>query len=700
MRAGFLIILFSFLITGLYSQNFNYPTTKKSDVKDDYHGVLIPDPFRWLEDDNSPETEAWVKSQVDFTESYLSKIPFRDKIRKRLTELWNYEKMGIPYRAGDNYVYSRNEGLQQQSVYYIRPAAGGEAKVLLDPNKLSDDGTTSVTQISFSGNNEYMGYGISKGGSDWNEFFVLDVKSGKLLPDHIKWVKFSSISWAGNGFFYSRYDAPAENEELKAENNFHRLYYHKLGTPQSEDQFIFSVKDSPKSIVYGGVSENEDYLFIYVNEATYPHSKLWYKDLKNGKDIKPVIDEYFTSTSVIDVHEGKFVCVSDYNAANKRIVIIDPSNPAKENWKELVPEGKFVIEDAFTAGGKLFIHYLQDAYSKIQVYELTGKKTAEMALPGIGSASGFSGKMKNNELFYGFTSFTQPYTIYRYDVEKNKSEVFFAPDIPVDVSQFVTEQVFYTSKDGTKIPLFLVYKKGFVKDGKAPAMLYGYGGFRVSMTPSFRLSAIPLLEKGGVYAMACLRGGSEYGEEWHQAGMLDKKQNVFDDFIYAAEYLIKNGYTSPEYLAINGGSNGGLLVGACLLQRPDLFRVAIPQVGVLDMLRYQKFTIGWAWVSEYGSSENKDQFRFLIDYSPLHNVKTNTRYPATFITTADHDDRVFPAHSFKFAAELQDKYKGPDPILIRIETNAGHGAGISTSKRIDEITDILSFAFFSMGLEY
>ncbi len=700
MRAGLLFLLISFLMVNLNSQNFNYPPATKSEVKDNYHGTMIPDTYRWLEDDNSSETAAWVKSQVNFTENYLSKIPFREKIRKRITELWNYEKVGVPYRVGDYYVYSRNEGLQQQSVYYIRPVSGGEARVLLDPNKLSSDGTTSVTQLSFSENSKYMGYGISKGGSDWNEFFVMDLKSGKLLSDHIEWVKFSAISWAGDGFFYSRYDAPEENEELKAENNFHKLFYHKIGTAQSEDQFIFSVKDSPQSIVYGGVSEDENHLFIYINEATYPHSKLYHKDLKNNGAIKPVIDEYFTSTSVIEVYEGKLICISDYNAPNRRIVMIDPANPAKENWIESIPESKFVIEDAFIAGGRIFVHYLQDAYSRIKVFDLRGKNLAEMELPGIGSASGFSGKMKNNELFYGFTSFTLPYTVYRYDIEKNKSEVFFAPSIAVDVSQFVTEQVFYTSKDGTKIPLFLVYKKGFVKNGKAPALLYGYGGFRVSMTPGFRLSAIPLLEKGGVYAMACLRGGSEYGEEWHQAGMLDKKQNVFDDFIAAAEYLINNGYTSPDYLAINGGSNGGLLVGACMLRRPDLFKVAIPQVGVLDMLRYQKFTIGWAWVSEYGSSENKDQFNFLINYSPLHNVKSGINYPATLITTADHDDRVFPAHSFKFAAELQDKYKGPNPVLIRIETNAGHGAGISTSKKIDEITDILSFTLYNMGLEY
>ncbi|OQY72729.1 MAG: S9 family peptidase [Ignavibacteriales bacterium UTCHB3] len=689
-------LLFGLLMKPAEAQHFKYPETKKVDVTDDYHGTKIADPYRWLEDDNSPETKAWVEAQNKTTQEYLAKIPFRNKLKERLTELFDYEKYGQPFKAGKYYLFFKNDGLQEQSVLYIQDGPEGTPKVFLDPNELSDDGTTSLAGYYVSNDGKYFGYAISQGGSDWNEFFVKEIETGEDMPDHLQWIKFSGMAWYGEGFFYSRYDEP-KGDLLKGKNEYQKLYYHKLGTAQSEDVLIYKNDSEPEEMFFADVTEDERYLFISVMQGSARHNKLYYKDLKADGEIIPLVDVYEASYSVVgNVGENLFVMTNN-NAPNY----------ALENWnlsdlsakKTIIPNKKEVISGVSFVDNKLITTYLKDAQSVVEVYSLTGEKLWDVPLPGIGVVGGFRGKETDKEVFFTFTSLTSPPSIWLYKVAENKAELFRKSALKFDESQYESKQVFYKSADDTEIPMFIVHKKGLKFVGDAPTMLYAYGGFNISMSPSFRVSIIPLLEKGGVFAIACLRGGGEYGKEWHEGGMLDKKQNVFNDFIAAAEYLIVNNYTNPGRLGINGGSNGGLLVGAVMLQRPDLFKVAIPQVGVLDMLRFHKFTIGWAWVSEYGSADNPEQFNFLIKYSPLHNVKQGKRYPATLITTADHDDRVFPAHSFKFAAELQAKGSGVSPYLLRVTTKAGHGAGKSTSQAIDEYADVYSFFFFNTGVE-
>jgi len=694
-----LFLLFTFAFTE--EPPLKYPVTKKVDHIDDYFGTKVKDPYRWLEDTKSPETQEWIQAQKALTDKYLASIPFRSKLKARFEELWNYEKYSAPQKIGDYYYFRKNDGLQEQSVLYIQKGLKGEAEVLLDPNTFSKDGSISLSGTSFSKDYKYLAYGISRGGSDWQEYFVMDVQTRKKLKDHLKWIKFSFPSWYKDGFFYSRYDEPPkEKDKLKVKIQAQKLYYHKLGTPQSEDKLIYQNPDNPKQGFYGMVPDDEKYLIISVWEGGSDFNLLYYKDLEKDSPIMPIIDKPIGHFNINDVIDDKIAITTDYETPNYKLILVDPKKPQKENWETLIPESSDILRGASFVGGKLLAAFLKDANTRITVFDVKGKKLYDVQLPGIGSAGGFSGKKEDNEVFYTFTSFTTPSTIYHYNIKENKSTLFRKPAIKFNSDEFETKQIFYESKDKTKVPMFITYKKGLKLNGKNPTLLYGYGGFNVPMVPAFRSSIIPLLEKGGVFATACLRGGGEYGEKWHRGGMLENKQNVFDDFIAAAEYLINAKYTSPQYLAINGGSNGGLLVGAVANQRPGLFKVAIPQVGVMDMLRFQKFTIGWAWVADYGSSDNKDQFKYLYAYSPLHNIKEGVEYPAILVTTADHDDRVFPAHSFKYIATLQEKYKGENPVLIRIETKVGHGAGTSTSKRIQLVTDMYAFMLYNMNLEF
>ena len=694
------LILIAFLFVSAQAQNqqIKYPAAKKGDQVDDYHGTKVPDPYRWLEDNNSKETSEWVEAENKVTQDYLSKIPFHDALRKRLTDLWNYEKYSAPSKHGDYYTFSKNDGLQEQSVIYIQKGLNGTPDVLLDPNKLSRDGSISLGSVIFSKDDKYMCYGISRGGSDWREFYVMDVQTKNSTDDYIKWSKFSGTSWFKDGFYYSRYDEPKAGEELKQKVEFQKLYYHKLGTPQSDDKLIMEDKQNPDYGFGGGVTDDERFLIINVSQGTAPENLLYYKDLTNDSPINPVFDKFEAEYGVVDNLGDKFLISTNYKAPNNKLILVDPQKPAKKNWKTIIPESKNVMQSVSLVGGKLFVTYLKDANSQVSIYDTNGKYLYDVKLPSLGTVGGFGGKKDENETFYTFTSFTYPPTIYKYDVKNNKSELFRKAAVKFDPASYETKEVFYNSKDGNKVPMFIVYKKGIKLDGSNPTLLYAYGGFNIATLPSFSVARIPLLENSVVYASACLRGGSEYGEAWHKAGMLDKKQNVFDDFISAGEYLVKNKYTSPGKLAIQGGSNGGLLIGAVINQRPDLFKVAFPMVGVMDMLRFHKFTIGWAWTSEYGSSDNADQFKFLSKYSPLHNIKKSATYPATMITTADHDDRVFPAHSFKYAATLQEMNDGKNPTLIRIETKVGHGAGTSTSKSIELYTDLWSFMFYNMGI--
>lgn len=694
---GFLLILITFSCS-TKKMKVNYPITAKVDTVDNYFGVKIADPFRWLEDDKSEQTANWVKAQNEVTESYLNNISFRNKLKNRLTELWDYEKYSTPEKVKDFYVYYKNDGLQEHSVVYIQYGFDAEPEVLLDPNKLSDDGSVSLAGLSFSNDGKYASYAISRGGSDWREIYVLDVKTKQLLDDHLMWAKFTGMAWYKDGFYYSRYDEPKEKDILKAKNEFQKLYYHKLGTPQSDDKLVLEDKKNPKLGFSAQVTDDEKYLIIYGWQGTANENVVFFKDLQKNSNIKFIFSKFDAQYNVVDNIDNKFIVVTNLNSPNKKIILVDPNKPDIKNWKEIMHETGNVIQSVSYVGKKLIINYLKDASSFVTVTNINGEQLYDLELPGVGSVSGFGGKKDQTEVFYTFTSFTYPPTIFKYNVENNKSELFRKPDVKFNPEDYETKQVFYKSKDGTAIPLFITHKKGLELNGKSPTLLYAYGGFNISLTPSFSVARIPILENGGVYAMACLRGGNEYGEEWHKAGMLDNKQNVFDDFIAAAEYLITEKYTSPNKLAIQGGSNGGLLIGAVINQRPELYAVAFPMVGVMDMLRFHKFTIGWAWVSEYGSSEDSLQFQNLYKYSPLHNIKSDLNYPATMITTADHDDRVFPAHSFKYAAELQEKYKGDNPVLIRIETKVGHGAGTSTSKSIELYTDLWSFMFYNLDI--
>lgn len=676
----------------------NYPISQRVDTVDIYHGVEVADPYRWLEDDNSDSTKAWVNKQNKVTNDYLAEIPFRQKIQDRLTQIWDYPKYGMPFKKGDYWYYYKNNGLQPQYVIYQMESLDGESVVFLDPNTFSEDGTVALSGLSFSKDGKLCTYSLSSGGSDWREIFVMNVETKTKLADHLKWIKFSGMSWYNDGFYYSRYDEPKEGDELKGVNENSKIYYHKAGTAQSADQLIYEDKENPKFSWYMGTTEDEKYLILSGNDPSARGNSLYFKKADDPKAEFVTIQEDFEhNTWVLDNEGEDLFIMTNKDAPRNRVYKIDANNPA--NSKEVIPQTTDVLDNVGMAGGKLLVSYMHDASSKAYVYNLDGSLEHQIKLPAIGSISGFSGDKDSNTAFYSFTSFTYPSMTFKYDIKNNKTEVFRKSGIDIDIDLYETKQVFYTSKDGTKIPMFIVHKKGLELKGQNPTLLYGYGGFNVSLTPFFSISNLVLLENGGVYALPNIRGGGEYGEEWHQEGTQLNKQNVFDDFIAAAEYLIDNGYTSSEKLAIRGGSNGGLLVGACMTQRPELFKVAIPQVGVMDMLRYHKFTIGYYWVPDYGSSDDKVQFENLMKYSPLHNIKTRTCYPATMITTADHDDRVVPAHSFKFAAELQSKQSCANPTIIRIETKAGHGAGKSTEKVIEEATDIWSFMFYNMGVE-
>ncbi|AIZ62947.1 prolyl endopeptidase [Hymenobacter sp. DG25B] len=679
-----------------------YPTPRKSNQTDDYHGTSVTDAYRWLEDADSPETKAWVTAENKVTFGYLDKIPFRDKIRERLTQIWNYERYGIPQQEGEYLYFQKNDGLQNQAVLYVQKVGEEKEEMLLDPNKFSTDGTTALAGTYFSNDHRYLAYATSGGGSDWQQLKVMDLKTRQPLKDELNWVKVSGAAWDKNGFYYSRYDAPKAGEnKLSGKNEFHKVYYHQLGTEQSADKLVYEDKTMPLGFRYAGTTDDERFLIISLTDGKADGNRLLVRDLKAPKPaakFTAVGSTYEFNSSVIGNLDGKLLVHTNYKAPRFRLVLIDPKKPQEANWKDVLPQTTDKLEEVSQVGGHLIASYLHDASSLVKVYSEKGEFLSDVALPALGTASGFHGRRADKEVYYAFTSFAYPTTIYRYNVASGQSTVFRKPKVDVNPDDYVVQQVFYASKDHTKIPMFIVHRKGLKLDGQNPTYLYAYGGFNVSLTPGFSVTRMLWLENGGVLAIPNLRGGGEYGEAWHQAGMTPHKQNVFDDFIAAAEYLSIQSYTNPGKLAIAGGSNGGLLVGATMTQRPDVAHVAFPAVGVMDMLRYQKFTIGWNWVPEYGSSDNYAQFQNLYKFSPLHNLKTGVNYPATLITTADHDDRVVPAHSFKFAATLQEVNSGPNPQLIRIDVNAGHGAGKSTRLLIDEWTDIWSFAYYNMGL--
>lgn len=695
------IIMLSFFMSSVLvpQTKLKYPLTKKDDVKDNYFGTIVPDPYRWLENDTASAVKEWVKEENKVTFSYLDKIPYREKIKARLEKLWNYPKYSAPFKAGKNYFFFKNDGLQNQAVLYIQDGLNAKPEVFLDPNNLSKDGTVSLSAYAPSKDGKYFAYGTASGGSDWNEFHVMDVATKKVLSDELKWIKFSGIAWFKDGFFYSRYPTPAKGEELTSKNEFHKVYYHKLGTEQSSDSLIYENLSQPKLTVGAQTTEDERFLILYLSTGT-SNNALYVQNLeKPGSRVLKVIDNYDHNYSIVDNIGDKLLVLTDKNAPKYRLVLIDPENPGETNWQTIIPEKNDVLQSVSVIGGKLVAIYMKDASNRMFMYNLSGNNEEEIKLPVLGTIESLSGKRNDNIAFYDFTSFTFPPTIYELNVNDNTSTIFRKPEINFNFDNYITKQVFYNSKDGAKVPMFIVYKKGLKRNGNNPAFLYAYGGFDISINPAFSITRLIFLENGGVLAIPNIRGGGEYGEAWHKAGMLGKKQNVFDDFIAAAKYLIKEKYTSSQRLAINGASNGGMLIGAVTNQKPDLFRVAIPQVGVQDMLRFQKFTIGWAWVNEYGSSDDSAQFQYLYKYSPLQNIRLGVNYPAIMATTADHDDRVVPAHSFKYIATLQDKYKGNNPILIRIETRAGHGAGKPTSKIIDEWTDIWSFIFYNLGVK-
>lgn len=677
-----------------------YPKAKKDLTVDQYAGKKIADPYRWLENDTASDVREWVKAENKVTHDYLNQIPFRDKIKRRLTEIWNFPKFSAPFKEGEYYFFFKNDGLQNQSILYYQLGLKGTPSVFIDPNILSADGTVSLASYTFSKDHKLCAVGTAASGSDWNEIYVMDVATKKKLTDKIKWVKFSGATWRGNGFYYSRYDEPSKGKEFSNQNKFMKIYYHEIGKLQVADKLIFEDKAHPLRYFNASITEDERFLLINVSEGTTGTEVLVQDLSKNEKIFKTLFPGFKNNFNVIDNNGDKIFAVTDLGAPRYRLVEVDPNNSAPKNWKDIIPQSNDLLENVGTAGGKLFPVFLKDASSRVFQYDYKGKMEHEIILPGIGTVSGIGGKKEDRELFYSYVSFTNPGEIFHYDINSGKSEVFRKSEVRFNADEFETKQVFYTSKDGTNIPMFIIHKRGIAFDGNNPTMLYGYGGFNISLTPSFSVSRMMFLENGGVYAIANLRGGGEYGEDWHRAGMLEKKQTVFDDFIAAAEYLISSKYTSPEKLAINGGSNGGLLVGACITQRPELFKVAIPQVGVLDMLRYHKFTIGWGWAVEYGTSDSAEQFNYLIKYSPLHNVMDGINYPATMIMTADHDDRVVPAHSFKFAAELQSKQKRDgNPTIIRIDSKAGHGAGKPTAKLIEDATDMWSFVLWNLGVE-
>jgi len=685
--------------TEMVENNYQmYPETRKCDTIDTYFGTEVKDPYRWLEDDMSDETADWVKRQNKHTFTYLNEIPFRDVLKDRLTKLWNYEKLGSPFKEGKNTFYYKNDGLQNQ--YVIYKEKGDSEEIFLDPNTFSDDGTTSLGGLSFSKDGSLLAYSISEGGSDWRKVILMDVESKKIMEDTLMDIKFSGLSWFGNeGFYYSSYDKP-DGSELSAKTDQHKLYYHKLGTAQSEDKVIFGGDENNKRRYVGGnVTEDDKYLIISASTST-SGNELYIQDLSSpNAGLVTMVDNFDSDTYLMDNEGSNLILVTNLNAPNKRIVTVDASKPSVENWVDLIKETTEVLS-ASTGGGYIFTKYMVDAISKIKQYDYNGKFIRDIELPGPGTANGFSGKKEQNKLYYSYTNYHTPGNIYSFMADEGISELYWKPEIDYDGNDFESKQVFYNSKDGTKIPMIITYKKGIKLDGTNPTLLYGYGGFNISLTPRFSITRTVWMEQGGILAVANLRGGGEYGKAWHDAGTQLQKQNVFDDFIAAAEYLIAIKYTSSEKLAIQGGSNGGLLVGACMNQRPELFKVALPAVGVLDMLRYHTFTSGAGWAYDYGTSEQSEEmFNYLLNYSPVHTVKKGVSYPATLITTGDHDDRVVPAHSFKYAAVLQENHSGENPVMIRIETNAGHGAGTPVSKTIEQYADIWAFTLYNMGIK-
>ena len=690
-------------MTAFSSADITYPDTRKGDASDDYHGTKLADPYRWLEDDNSEETKAWVVAQNKVTHTFLDTIPQRDELRKRLTKLWNYERFSAPFERGGWFFYSHNTGLQNQSVFYVTDSIEQQGRVLLDPNTMSKDGTVALTDTVPSEDGKLLVYGTSSGGSDWQEFRVRDVATGKDLDDHIKWVKFSGASWAkdGSGFYYSRFDEPKSGDALKGKNEFQKLYFHKIGTAQAADTLIYERKDHADWGFSGAVTDDGTYLIIHASQGTDPKNRTFYKDLTQPEaKVVELLTDFDADYGFCENDGPVFYFRTDLDAPRYRVIAIDTRKPERAAWREVIPQTADKLEGAHFVGGKIFCEYLKDARSEVKVFsQLSTLNSQLMELPGIGSVGGFGGRTKDTHTFFSYTSFTEPGAIYRLDIATGKSVIWRKPSVDFKSDDYETKQVFFQSKDGTRVPMFITHKRGLALDGTAPTVLYGYGGFNIPMTPGFSVSRAVWLERGGVYVVANLRGGGEYGAEWHKAGTKLKKQNVFDDFIGAAEWLIANKYTAPAKLAIQGGSNGGLLVGACMTQRPELFGAALPAVGVMDMLRFHKFTIGWAWKSDYGSSENADEFRALHAYSPLHTLKPGTRYPATMVTTADHDDRVVPAHSFKFAARLQEcQPKDGPPVLIRIETSAGHGAGTALNKVIEQSADQLGYLMKTFGM--
>lgn len=676
------------------TKHLTYPKSKTVDQIDEYFGIKVADPYRWLEESNE-EVRNWINSQNQVTFSYLEKIPYRSSIKKRLKELVNYPRYSSLSKAGDYYFFYKNDGLQNQSVIYFQKGLDGKSEIFLNPNTLSEDGTVRAYLAGFSQDYKYVAYIRSEGGSDWQEIRIMEIKTKKELPDRIKWIKFSGASWGKDGFYYSGYPQPEKGKKLTAKNKFHKIFYHKLGEFQEKDRLIYEDPKHPMRYNLAQVTEDHKYLILNVSEGTHG-SEIYYKDLTvKESESKLLFKGFEFDYYIINTLDGKFLVQTNQNAPNQKLILIDP---ASKETKDFIPEAQDVMRGADIVGGKLFVSYIKDASTRIFKYDLKGENKEEIHLPGIGTAYGFRGKKTDELIFYTYTSFNYPSTIYKYEIKTGKSEVFRKAEVSFNPNNFVVEQVFYESKDKTKIPMFLIYKKGLKKNGKNPVYLYAYGGFNISLTPSFDNTRILLLENGFIFAMANLRGGGEYGEKWHKAGMLLKKQNVFNDFIAAAEYLITNKYTDNDKIAIAGASNGGLLVGACMTQRPDLFKVALPAVGVMDMLRYHKFTVGWGWVVEYGSSDKEEDFKNLYSYSPLHNIKEGVNYPATLATTADHDDRVVPAHSFKFIASLQKNNKGDNPILLRIETKSGHGSS-NLSKRIEITADIYTFMFKNLKVK-
>jgi prolyl oligopeptidase len=692
------IAFFAVILFACQKSNFNYPETKKVDTVDNYFGTKVEDPYRWLENDTASEVENWVEAQNKVTFNYLEQIPYRSKIKDRLTKIWNYKKIGTPKQSGDKYFFFMNDGLQDQSVLYMAENLDAEPQVVLDPNTFSEDGSVALAGYEISNNGKYLAYSISRGGSDWREIYIKDLKTMEKLEDEVKWVKFSGIAWYKDGFFYSRYDEPKEGEELSQMNKGHKVYYHKLGDDQSKDELIFKNPKYPKRNYSPDVSKDEKYLYVYESRGTHGNN-VFIKNLQTGKNFVKLTTGFKYEYRILGHRGDKLIVHTNYNAPKYKVVKIDVHKRDVGNWIEVIPEQKNVLRQCQLAGDNIIASYLKDAHSEVKVFSNEGDLLYDLELPGLGSVGSMTGNQKSNELYYSFASYTTPTQIWKHNMETKKSEIVFKPEIDINTDEYVTEQVFYESKDGTQIPMFLVHKKGIEKDGNNPTLLYGYGGFNVSLTPRFSVSNMIWLENGGIYAVANLRGGGEYGERWHRQGMRLNKKNVFNDFIAAAEYLIENNYTNNDKIAINGGSNGGLLVGAVTNKRPELFEVAIPEVGVMDMLRFHKFTIGWAWVDEYGSSEDSLDFENLYSYSPLHNINGERDYPAVLVMTADHDDRVVPAHSFKYIATLQEKYKGENPTMIRIQTKAGHGAGKATSVAIQEEADVWSFIFHNMEIQ-